>query len=195
MGFGRTIGFAPGLGPGEGLIPEYPELPVTRAVRASSDDCHRHNTAFYLTATELQAGHLPAHNYACAWRFLDIPLFKDQAITTARIYFKAADSQDSIPVNLRGEANASPATFSTYADWAARTRTTAGGRTYTGNVVADTWYSLDVKDIIEEIIALAAWQKGNPIVIFFDTDTLAARRHEYYSFDADPDDAAYLEIT
>jgi len=189
------MGFAPGLGVGEGFVQEFPELPAERPVKASHDDAHYHNAAFYLTSVKLQAGHVPAHNYGCGWRFLDIPLSPGQVFNTARLYYKAASTIGVILVNLRGEANANPATFSDLTDYYGRTRTTAGGRTALPAVTSGTWYSVDVKDIIEEIIALAAWSKGNPIVIFFDVDTYSVRYQEYHSYDADPDDAAYLKIT
>ena len=195
MGFGRMIGFAPGMGTPGGFEEPITEIPFTSKPGQGSDDAYYRQTSFYTTTQRLYAGHVPGVDYGCGWRFRNIRLGSGESFTQAKVYYKAAASIASIYVDLRGERNVSPATFSTYADYMGRTRTIVGGRTLLSAIVSGTWYSVDVTSQVQEIIALAGWTKGNNLVIFFDVDTLSARRHEYWAYEKGIAWCAYLDVT
>ncbi|MBA7652057.1 hypothetical protein ES703_59886 [subsurface metagenome] len=151
---------------------------VERLVRASADDCsvHWNGSAwvFSLTWNYFWAGRFSAgyEKIGSAGLFRNIYIPKDATITHAYLKPTARDSDASLLVKtrIRGEKNDSPIAFSNYADYDARTRTTAvvDWDDIATWVLGTLYSSPDIKTIIKEIVALAGWVSGNPLVIFWD---------------------------
>lgn len=125
-------------------------------------------------------------------KFLDITIPPGSTILHAYLKLRArsSDSSTGVKSRLHGEKNINPATFSNYANYSARIRT--GAAIDWDNIPTWTSGSLyqspDIKDIIQEIVNLAGWTSGNPIVIFWDdhegrTATGTARLRRGRSFD------------
>ncbi|MBA7627008.1 hypothetical protein ES703_34469 [subsurface metagenome] len=171
---------------------------VERLVRASADDIIVWWTgaawSVYIPSDSWWAGHNTAAQTKLggAARFLNIYVPKGATITHAYLKPTARTSDASLLVKskIHGEKDASPATFSTYADYDARTRTTAvvNWDDIPFWVLGTLYQSPDIKTIIEEIVALDAWASGNPLVIFWDdhearTATDMARQRRGRSWD------------
>ncbi len=151
---------------------------VERLIRASADDIDvRWNGAAWaanLTAEYWTCGYWQGNNErkGGAGKFLNIYVPPGATITHA--YFKptarSTDSLANVNTRLHGEQNINPATFTTIADYLARTRTDAviNWDDIAAWAAGTLYQSPDIKTIIEEIVALDGWASGNPIVIFWD---------------------------
>jgi len=98
-------------------------------------------------------------------RFIGVAVPKDATIVSAYLRLKALSSVSTgdCNVSIYGDGTATPAIFSTGADFDGRTQTTA---TVAWNAVAawtaGTWYSSpDIASIVSEITSLAGWSSGN----------------------------------
>ncbi len=149
-----------------------------RKVTSGSDDC----TAwledgvwqFSYTMGYHRVGHQTAApqvtKHGMGMRFVNVNIPKGAIITGAYIRFRSAFSNYNHTVNtkIRGEAADSPVTFSDYADYNARPRTTA--TVFWDDIEffkSNTYYnSPEIKTIIQEIISRAGW--ASVVVIFWD---------------------------
>jgi len=151
---------------------------VERLVRASVDDISVHWSGAAWVANYTVdywiVGYFSAtyQKMGGAGRFLNIYVPKDASITHAylKLLCRTNDNAVEVKTRLYGEKTASPAVFSDYANYAARTRTDAvvdfdDIETW---VVGTLYSSPDIKSIIEEIVALPDWASGNSLVIFWD---------------------------
>ena len=166
---------------------------VERLVRASSDDifvCWDGSIWKAEPANERwHVGYWDTPEQKCGGggRFLNIYIPKGATIVEAylKLTCRTSDSSTGVLSRLRGEKNASPLTFSDYADYNARIRTAAviDWDDIPPWTVGTQYQSPDIKTIIQEIVNLGGWASGNPIVIFWDdheartpTDTTRLRR-------------------
>lgn len=112
------------------------------------------------------------YKYGIGLRFLNVLVGLGSTITSAKIQVTAsADlTNDDVNSKIHGEKSLTPATFSTYADYNARTRTTAVVNwNAIENFATDTLYdSPDIKTIIQEIVDQVGWESGKAITIFWD---------------------------
>lgn len=162
------------------------EVFFTLPIVQGTDDCYvwlAHT--IYLTALDLQYGHVPGHNWSAGFRFQNVPLGKNDIPVRAVVAYRASETIGATWIKLFGQKDPDPATFSTMADFLARPRTAEVGRTLFPAIVSGNWYNVDVIEIVKEILALPGWAPGNPMVFFFDYDTLGVRRQECYSWEAD----------
>lgn len=155
---------------------------VERVVRFSSDDCgvrfEDSTWNIYLTYDGVVAGfwHSGSRGYGNGMRFLNIYIPKGATITHAylKLTCRNTDNATEVKSRIRGERNANPPTFSTIANYNARTRTDAlidwdNIPTWT---LGTEYTSPDVATIIKEIIDLDAWASGHPLVLFWDDHDL-----------------------
>ncbi len=190
------------------VYPVFVDANVDVQVGASTDDCGRStNSANYFTLTEVQgyAGYYDAsyQNNGSAYRFLNVTVPSGATIDTATITFTCLTARSTTTVNtrLRAEANINPATFSTSANFDARTWTTAlVNWDAIAAWTAETEYtSPEIKTCIQEVIGLPSWASGNPMAILWDdfqersTQSNLTRR-ESYSYDGSSAKAAKLHI-
>ena len=173
-------------------------------VGESSDDCYVYGTGntFSLVATNFRAGKYSAAypNARSGARFAGVTV--PQGATIISAYLKLCARQDNsgttVLTNIQGEDVDDAATFTDYADYAARARTSA--LVAWDNIegwTTDTWYtSLDIKTIIQEIKDREGCSSGNAIVIFWEDDGSSTGAYRTaYSYDGDAAKAPKLEIT
>jgi hypothetical protein len=142
----------------------------------SEDDCFADSTpAISLADTFQYIGKLGGEE-SCdtGVRFINVTIPKDATILTAIVTFQAQQNQVGVTCNatIKGELSATPAIFSTYDDFWARTRTTHtvpwnNIPTWTINTDYDT---PDVSPIIQEQVNQVAWASGDNLVLFFENN-------------------------
>ena len=137
-------------------------------------------------------------------RFLNITIPAWATIDTAQLIITAQSSQSGTTVKsrIRAEANINPATFSTLANFDARTWTTA--LTNWDSIAAWTaeteYTSPNFKTSIQEVINLANWASGNPVVVLWDDFELRGTQsaniyRNGYAYNSSTSKAAKLVIT
>lgn len=158
--------------------PPLPTNILTRQVCYSSDDTSvwwiGAAWQLHLSPDWLQVGYASTgyERMGGGARFSNIYVPKDANIKHA--YLKQiAFCNDNLPdvkSRLHGEKNATPATFSNYANYNARTRTDAviNWDDIPAWTEGELYTSPDIKSLIQEIVNLPAWASGNPLVIFWD---------------------------
>jgi len=139
---------------------------------AGTDDAYINQTAGGITtgASNLLFGRTATPvDYDTAVRFRNVAIPAGATIVRAYVVFTkygAANGTDCI-VDIYGEDNATPAAFSTYADYTARARTTA---TIEWNVPdwdgSDHLTTPDISNIIQEIVDRGDWSSGNDLAVF-----------------------------
>lgn len=148
------------------------DLQVSQAL----DDCRRvKNGDFWTTAgPEGAIGYSSSSYKGCgmAFRFLNVGIPAGATITASYLSFKASATKSMTTVNskIRGQNSSTPATFSTQADFDARTWLATIA--YWDSVPAWTlnqWYnSPDIAAVIQAIINLSGWASGNALVLLWD---------------------------
>lgn len=107
-----------------------------------------------------------------AFRFVNVTIPSGATILTAKVTIQHYGSASGTTVNVRikGQSDSNPITFSTVADFDARTKTTAFiDWNNLPDMDADTDYDTpDITSIIQEIIGIAGWASGNSLVLFFE---------------------------
>lgn len=153
-----------------------PSLDVDVAV--SFDDCRKYWSGswwlFGRTKTYVCAGYNSAtfSKAGSGMRWLNITIPKGAIITVAylRLHCSTSYAGTVVRSKIRGELSPNPATFSDLTDFDGRPRTLT---TMEWNGIPawslDTYYnSLEIKDIIQEIIDQDGWASGNALVLFWD---------------------------
>lgn len=111
-------------------------------------------------------------------RFRSVAIPNGATILNAYIQFQCSTASAGATCNLRiyGELNATPAAFSTYANFTGRTRTTA----YTdwsavpAWVLATNYRTPNIAGAVQEIVNLVGWASGNDMVIFVQNNVSSA---------------------
>ena len=181
----------------------------TFQVGASTDDAYRSTvtTSYWVTNdVRVLIGYYNAtyQNFGSPMRFLNINIPAGSTITQANLKITSYTNDSSAVVNsrIRAERNINPATFSTAADFDARTWTTAAVNW--DNIPAWTlnteYTSPNFSTAIQEVINLPGWTSGNPIVILWDdfqerstqSDNI---RRDGYSYKSSAANAPKLVVT
>ncbi len=189
----------------------YPvRIDPTWQVTTGSDDCRYVLSIndFSLTTISFYVGCSSAAgdpDYGSAARFLNITIPAGSIITLANLILTGkADSTTVINSRLRAQLNVNPATFSTAADFSARTWTSDATHVHWNAIpawVLDTEYtSPDIKACVQEVINLANWASGNPMVILWDDFEKLSTQGDLkwrrgYSYDGSTTKAPKLVIT
>jgi hypothetical protein len=176
---------------------------VTKQVSASADDCVVIPSASYLATniTYQIAGNLlvlpPSIISEGGMRFQTMAVPRHATIESAYLKLKGQALAGTAKTIIYGEDADDTATFSTYADYAARTLTTTNIAWEISAFVDGTWYdSPDIKDIIQEIVNRSGWKKGNNLVIFWKDNGSGDDSYALAdSYDTLAADAPQLEIT
>jgi hypothetical protein len=144
---------------------------------ASADDCTvsvEEQVMGSLTRTYISFGlgeYYEGTNHA-GIRFANVPIPQGATIHSAKITFKAHSTQTTANCNIRikGEDATHPVVYSTYANFAARIKTTA----YQDWDAIESWAansdydSPDITDIIQEIVNRVGWESGHNLGIFLE---------------------------
>jgi len=149
------------------------------------------------SATHLTVGEQSSEDNAFGVRFRSVAVPNGAYIDSAKATFDVVSQTDGddVVIDITGEDNAAPAIFSTYADFAGRTQTSAlvswNGNTWAAGASVST---PDISSIIQEIVNLPGWASGNDLVLFFYPQTGSDGVINFASFDHASYDEAELEI-
>lgn len=134
-------------------------------------------------------------------RWTDVTIAQGATIDSAYITFVSYDNMSGATVKTKfyGEDADTSVAFTTYANWAGRSRTTAS---VTWDAIApwttDIQYvSPDLKTIVQEIVDRALWVSGNDMTFFWgdeDGRSSANAIRDAISYDEDPTKAPVLTI-
>lgn len=183
-----------------------------RQVSASNQDCQVYQDLsgdwqFELNNTAVAIGyHGPdRRKQGSGLYFPDIPIPAGSKIHQAFLILrsKASNHLPEVHSMIEVEDNATPAVFTTLADYQARDRWIYF---VWWNFLYKTWaedtlyVSPDIAILIQKVIDLPAWVQGNPLVLFWNdengvTPPIGASERIAYSYLSKPSEAARLEIT
>lgn len=160
----------------------------------SADDCI---VVLSTHAISLNSGYIRlGEDYDSGIRFRNVTVPNGATIISATLRLKASldAALDDVAVYVYGEKSATPAVFSTYADFI--------GRPLTSGMFAVDWSpvehftqgsyydSPDLSQIIQEIVNLAGWASGNNLaLLIFDNGSTVAPSAQRYA--GSYDDATY----
>lgn len=137
-------------------------------------------------------------DYSGAFRFQNINIPKGSTITAAYIKFKSLEDNAGTTVNskIRAEAADNATQITSYANYYARTRTSAQITQTLPTWYLNTWYqSLDIKSVVQEVINRSGWASGNAVNIFWENNSsTAAKSRAAYSYDQGASYAAILHV-
>ncbi len=184
----------------------------TWQVGASTDDClyAPADGTWATTTVRFSMGYIDVSetNRSSAARFLNITIPAGSTIDGANLVLTCRSATSSVVINsrLRAEANVNPATFSTAANFLARTWTSDATHVHWNAIAAWTsdvaYTSPEIKAVIQEVIGLPGWASGNPMVVLWDdfqnlSDQEDAHYREAYSYDSSTTKAPklYIEYT
>ncbi len=132
-------------------------------------------------------------------RFRNVNIPQGAKIVSAVLKFCADQSCAGTRArwNTYGQNSGNCNEFSTIDDFLARPKTVAVVDTgFWGMWTEGEWYtSPDIATIIQEIVNRSDWNSGNALAILLYGHPEAGTTHEIRSYDADPSQAAVLEVT
>jgi len=148
---------------------------LTRQVAANTDDVTVIPLWEYINPNDVLLGAMHWGDGASldsGVRFTNITIPPGATIESAEVQLYSDTtygSSGTVAVRLYGQAADSPGTFSTYADFAARSNTTAySDWSISTNWTTTEWVSTpSLAAVIQEIIDRPGWTSGNALVIFF----------------------------
>ena len=148
----------------------------TKRVGANNDDVLRRLLPSYFDLTgELRAGNVTSSykQYGGGMRFQDVTIPKDATINSAKLTITARyDSSSALcKTKIYGEAADNPGGFSTVGDYDTRRANPTTKIEWDGmsNWVFDVEKdSIDISEVIQELVNQAGWVSGNAIVIFWE---------------------------
>ncbi len=172
-------------------IPNDYEKETAEKVVASTDDCYvtEEDSAIDLTGTGITLGYYAstAKNYHGGFRFQTINIAQGAQIISAHLKIKCGSAQfGAVELKIYGEDADDSATFSTYADFAGRSLTTACIDWDISPVYEGQWYtSPDIKSIIQEIVDRAGWAANNALSLIVKNDYTSSpsKRAVFYAYD------------
>jgi hypothetical protein len=158
-------------------------------IAANADDCSVYQTT--IQASVYIGCHSSVGSYRAGFRWLNVTVPKDAIIVSSSFTINAEqdNSQATCSCLVKGEANATPATFSTYADFNGRTRTSHSAAWSVGAWTNNTAYTTpDLAAVIQEIVSLAGWASGNNLALFVEDNgsTAGALRRGFCKEDYQP---------
>lgn len=135
----------------------------------NTDDCWVSEPAtIYLNDVYLGAGDFAGVSFHTGLRFQGVTIPPGATILKAEIRLKTVTNlSGNCYLRVYGEANATPATFSTYANFAARTLTSAfASWSPPAQTNGGTLTTPDLVSIVQEIVNLGGWANGNDMAFF-----------------------------
>jgi hypothetical protein len=137
----------------------------------STDDGYIYGTSFYLAYNLLSFGKYASVVEEGGVRFIEVTIPRGAQILTANVTFQSYDNTSGTTCNIqiKGEAADDAATFSTLANYNARTRTSeyVNWNAIPAWVINTDYDSPSINAIVQEIINRSGWVSGNHLVLFF----------------------------
>jgi len=132
------------------------------------DDAYKRGTTYrQYSRDEVSLGKDGADEILTGFRFLNVAIPKGDIIDTAVLELRAyGDFAGAMTVVINGEKQADPARWSGSTDFAGRPLTTESkDQEYSAWNYSDWYSSVDLSEIIQEIIDQDGWVSGNALVI------------------------------
>lgn len=128
-------------------------------IGASADDARQAGSTMTLTVSTIIVN---GANYA-GLRFTGVALAASDTIDAATLTVEIGSATYDDPNGLvwRGELNGNPGTFTTAANNISSRSTTTASTTWSGTGVGTGDKTINVKTIVEELIAQGTWASGN----------------------------------
>ncbi len=177
---------------------------VNVSVAASADDCTVEPALTYMQALTddwvgMGRNATGDSDRNSGLRFLNLTIPDGATILSAKLTGKSYAAYDNtVNLKIRGELSLEPATFSTYANFAARSKTTSAvdWDISTAWALGETVESVDFAAVIQEIVNQEGWASGNDIVLFIENDgTAGTTRRALRAYDyAGNSDGASLYV-
>jgi len=146
---------------------------VERRVAAASDDAEENlrNGSIHLSNSNLALGQKSKNEQGVGLRFTGLMVPRGIAITRAWVQFTSAGSQSvTTPLQVRGQAAGSPATFTAASkNVSSRPKTSASvawsPAAWSGGQAGSAQRTPDITSLVQEIVNRGDWTPGNPMVI------------------------------
>lgn len=170
-------------------------------IAASADDAtvNFNGSTIDLTGDSITLGGDGTNWYAALFRFTNVNVPAGATITDAYIRFRSPSSEKGHIIHLviSGERSVTPATFSTYANYAARTKTLESVAWSITNPWANQGYynTPDLSSVVQEIIDLPGWAANNEMAIFIVGSKLEIETRDVWSYNGLSTNAAELYVT
>jgi len=147
----------------------------TWSVTASTDDGSYESNkgpTFYTNHPRFQCGRSGLYYYESAARFNEIDIAQGSTIITAYLQIRCGgDGAPTLHSTLRVEDNVDPATFSTEANYLARSWTDAVDYDETIDwLVGTTYNTANFASIVEEVIGKVGWESGKSLAVQWKPD-------------------------
>jgi len=190
---------------------------VDYQVGASSSDSHMTSItndsgravavsgAVSLTNAVLSPGsHGGGDEWSVAARFAGVAVDQGATVNSATFQLRCQNTWNASPnvikfyISAQAADNAGALTATSGdLNTTARPRTTATAIVDWSSVTVDTWYSVDITSVVQEVVNRAGWANGNAIVILVDThaDTTLSEWQDFYSYDGAAASAPKLSVT
>jgi hypothetical protein len=159
----------------------------------------------YYYSWELEKPHVAVGHFSTGeyydggLRFVNVDIPQGATILSAVLKTCAGQTCDGTKARWKiyGQNAGDCNEFSTEADFEARPKTVAEADTgYLSPWVEGSWYeTTDISAIIQEIVNNPNWKAGNALAILLHGHPEAQTTHEIRSYDANPSQAAVLEVT
>lgn len=143
----------------------------------TDDDAYveTNGAAITLNSADLRFGSSAAGSYHTGIRWTPMNnLAQGATIVAAYITYYAENNlaANTVKIRIYGEDADSAATFTTYANFMGRTRTTAYAdvAAWPAHVAGTCYVTADITSIIQEIVNRAGWASGNAMVLFIENN-------------------------
>jgi len=137
----------------------------------SDDDAYDNGTAIQRATNPLIMGDILGTQYQTGVRFKSLDIPPGSTINTAKVTFQAQldRTTNTCNIQIKGQDDDNPNTFSTHADFIARARTTqyVNWDDVPDWITNNDYDTPSLTDIIQAIINRPLWASGNSLVLFF----------------------------
>jgi hypothetical protein len=193
--------------PSAGTVTYTSPTTIAVQVSASHDDAGAwwNWAGGYYHPWELEKSHVAAGHFSTGvyynggFRFVNVCVPQGAIIVSAVLKTCCDSTCDGTKARweIYGQNAGDCNEFSTEADFEARPKTVAEADTgYLPPWVEGSWYeTTDISAIIQEIVNNPNWKAGNALAILLHGHPEAQTTHEIRSYDANPSQAAVLEVT
>jgi len=194
--------------PSAGIIIYSSSSTIAVQVGASHDDAGAYinrnwslHIPWSLDASQVSVGHfsLDDRYYNGSLRFTEVDIPQGAKIVSAVLKLCSDTTCDGTGArwNIYGQNADDCDGFSTLDDFLARPKTVAKVDTgFFTEWAEGAWYEVsDISAIIQEIVNRPGWESGNALVLLLFGHADAGTTHEIRSYDANPNQAAILEVT
>jgi len=188
---GTVVTSSPTANADDAFIREDAGIVVTAYPEQSADDTfvdHQFNTIYNAAHNLYSNNDSSGFGREIGIRFKNVAVPNGATIIAARIVFVAhrKEISNNVRYYIRPERNATPATFSTYANFVARVKGSSVSQyEFTYRVEEnEQWNTGDIAYCIQQVVDLGGWVSGQDIALFIQATSPFTFSMDYYSYDS-----------